>query len=72
MSLVSIIVFIPVTILGLGLREGGLIYFLGLIGISSVSALSLSLLASLIYFLTGLSGGGIEFYEVFIRRRRLK
>ena len=43
-SLVTLLTLIPLSFIGLGLREGGFVYFLGLQGVPQVQALSLSLL----------------------------
>ncbi|PLX27412.1 hypothetical protein C0583_03815 [Candidatus Parcubacteria bacterium] len=59
-ALVSIILVIPITILGLGLREGSFVYFLSLLGVANASALGLSLLNSLIYLSTGILGGILD------------
>ena len=67
-TLASVVTLIPITILGLGLREGSFLFLLGLIGFTSAQALSLSLLISIIYLMNGLVGGAIEFYEVFINK----
>jgi uncharacterized protein (TIRG00374 family) len=66
-SLVSLILIIPITIMGLGLREGGLIYLLSLVGIVSAEALSLSLLSFILILLGSLVGGVIEGYSFFCR-----
>ncbi len=68
-GLVAIALFIPLTILGLGIRESGFVYFLGLIGSANIQALSLSLLISAAYFLISFVGGIIEFYEAFIKQK---
>jgi len=68
-ALVSIIIATPITILGLGLREGSFVYLLGLLGILNIQALSFSLLASFVYFAGGLIGGVFELYEfIFIEK----
>ncbi len=64
-ALVSIVLVIPITIMGLGLREGSFVFLLGLLGITNSLALGLSLLISLVYLATGLIGGIIELYEFF-------
>lgn len=60
-AFVSFILVIPITILGLGLREGSFILLLGLLGAGRAQAISLSLLISLVYLSIGLLGGLLEF-----------
>jgi len=55
--IISIITILPVTIQGLGLREGSFIYLLSFIGIPSEKALTLSLLFFSIMVGVGLIGG---------------
>lgn len=62
-ALASIILVLPVTVLGLGLREGSFVYLLGLLGISNASALSFSLLVSFFYLSINALGGTVELYE---------
>lgn len=62
-ALVSVILVLPITVMGLGLREGSFVFLLGLLGVTNSSALSLSLLVSVVYLFIGLSGGVIELYE---------
>ena len=71
-TLASVVTLIPITILGLGLREGSFLFLLGLIGFTSAQSLSLSLLISTIYLMNGLAGGAIEFYEIFINKNHLR
>ena len=55
----------PVTILGLGIREGSFIYFLSLLGINPVSALSLSILVSAVNMAIAFIGGLLELINIF-------
>ena len=71
-TLASVVTLIPITILGLGLREGSFLFLLGLIGFTSAQSLSLSLLISTIYLMNGLAGGAIEFYEIFIKKNHFR
>jgi uncharacterized protein (TIRG00374 family) len=64
-SVVYIIHFIPVSISGLGLREGALVLLLPNYGIDESSALAFSLITFVIVLLFGLVGGAIEAKEVF-------
>lgn len=63
-SLVNMVLIIPVTILGIGLREWSLVYFLGLINISYGESLSLSMLIFFVLLFIGLLGGIIELKEI--------
>ena len=47
----------PISIAGWGVREGAMVIMLGLVGISSESALALSLLYGIILTIVGLAGG---------------
>jgi hypothetical protein len=59
-SFVSLILLIPVSVMGLGLREGSFVIFLGMIGIADVKSLSLSLLVSLMLIVIASFGGVME------------
>lgn len=48
---------LPITVAGFGLREGGLIYFLGKAGLTPSDAISLSILVVTCRYLLSLSGG---------------
>jgi len=63
-SLASIILIIPVTIMGLGLREASLIYLLGLVGIASSRAFSLSILIFVLSLSAGLGGMIFEYVNL--------
>jgi uncharacterized protein (TIRG00374 family) len=63
MALVSLVLVVPITILGLGLREGSFMVFLGLIGVASEASVSLSLLVSAFLILFGLIGGIFELFD---------
>jgi uncharacterized membrane protein YbhN (UPF0104 family) len=54
---VGFILIIPVTVMGIGVREGALIYFLALVGVTNTRALSLSLLSLILLFFGILAGG---------------
>ena len=63
---------LPISIGGFGLREGGLVYFLGKIGVDASEALSLSVIVLSMHYLLILVGG---FYSssdgvFFLRRLR--
>ena len=55
--LVALLVILPISFNGIGVREGGFIYFLGLKGISSEKALTLSLSFFAIQVVASLLGG---------------
>jgi uncharacterized membrane protein YbhN (UPF0104 family) len=55
--LVSLLTLIPISLSGLGVREGGFIYFLSLQGVSAENALVLSLGSFLVQAVVSLSGG---------------
>ena len=57
---VQLVVFLPISISGLGVREGSLILALEPYGVSGVDAVALSLLIFGINLLIGLIGGGLE------------
>ena len=54
---------IPISIAGWGVREGVMVVLLGLIGISSESALALSILYGIILTIVGLMGGIFWLFE---------
>jgi len=62
--LVNVAGMVPVTVSGVGVREAGYVYLLGLIGVSADQALSLGLLGSGLVFATGLVG-----FPAFVRGR---
>jgi uncharacterized protein (TIRG00374 family) len=59
-ALISIALIIPITFLGIGVREVSFVFLLSLLGISNAQSLSLSLLVSFSIFLFGLTGGLFE------------
>jgi uncharacterized protein (TIRG00374 family) len=48
---------LPVSVAGIGLREAGLIYFLGLLGLSSAEAIAVSIVAVAMRYAVNLTGG---------------
>ncbi len=68
-SLVSVILILPVSIMGLGQREVSFIFLLGLVGVSGVVATSLSVLIFIFALALGVLGGIIEGYHWWIRDR---
>lgn len=69
-GLVSLVLIIPFSLMGLGLREVSMVYLLNLLGVDSVSALGLSLMLTFIYFLVGIIGGVIEVCDSFKRSKK--
>ena len=65
-TLVQLIGILPISINSIGLTEGSYIILFGLIGISSVDALTVALLGRVLFMLVSLSGG-----VIFIFRDRL-
>ncbi|OGD86148.1 hypothetical protein A2164_01560 [Candidatus Curtissbacteria bacterium RBG_13_35_7] len=59
-AFVSILLLVPITIGGLGLRESGFIFFLGLLGIKAEVAVSLSILLFASQFFFAIIGGLVE------------
>ncbi|MBU1179242.1 flippase-like domain-containing protein [Patescibacteria group bacterium] len=62
LALANFILVVPVSFFGLGVREVSFIYILGMIGITAVSATSLSLLIFFSTLIIGFIGGAVEFY----------
>lgn len=71
-TIVNLAVAIPITFLGLGIREVSFVYVLGLIGVSATVATSLSLLIFFSTLVIGLAGGSVELYHLFSRFRAKK
>jgi len=68
-SAAMVVALVPVTIGGLGLREGAVVYLMAGLGVASVDALSLSLLVfAVTVFAIGLVGGVLEGYGHFTHR----
>ena len=65
-TIVQLLGLLPISINSLGVTEGSYIILFGLIGISSIDALTVALLGRVLLMLVSLSGGG-----VFIFRDRL-
>lgn len=62
-SLVTLLTLVPVSLNGLGLREGGFVYLLGLQGVPQAQALSLPLLVFGLTLLLSLVGGVFLLFE---------
>ena len=65
-AMVLIVQFIPVSIAGLGIREGVLVFILPIYGISPGDAMAFSLLLFALIIVIGLVGGIFEANEVLI------
>ena len=57
MPLVILVTVLPISIAGWGIREGAMVVALGLVGVASVDAVSLSIILGLLGILSGLPGG---------------
>ena len=66
-SLAVILIVIPVTVAGIGLREGGFAYLLVQIGTAPEKALASSLLSLAVLMTMAVAGGLVEFYDHFLR-----
>ena len=64
-AVVSFLQSLPISIAGVGVREGAYVYLLGLLGISESAALALSLLIFGTQVLFALAGGLVQLLEVW-------
>lgn len=64
-GLVSMILFIPASIMGIGQREVSFVYLLGLIGVAPIQAAGLSLMVLLSVIFLAVFGGGIELWRLW-------
>ena len=71
-SLVVILITLPITVAGIGLREGGLIYLLIQTGMEPEKAAALSFLNLFIMITLASFGGLWEFYCHFLARTHSK
>ena len=71
MPLVTLLTLLPISINGMGVREGGMILLLSPLGIASESAVLLSLLWFLVFASTGLIGGVVFFLGSFSKQKEL-
>jgi len=67
-SLAVILISIPITLAGIGLREGGLIYLFFQVGVPLEKAAALSALNLAMMLVLALIGGIIEFYYQFLKK----
>lgn len=70
-ALAVILSMIPITIAGIGLREGGLIYLLTWHGVNDEGAAALSIATFFVIMILSLAGGAIEFYYHFLMDKRI-
>ncbi len=71
--MVDVISAIPVSISGLGVREGSYVFFLHLFGVGTAQGLTFSLLLLAVIMISSLIGGGVYLwtdYPIQLRRRR--
>lgn len=66
--LLTLVASLPISVNGLGIREGGYAYFLGRVGVESAEAVSIGLLSLSMLLLSGLWGA---FVYVTTRQRRI-
>ena len=57
--LVTVVASFPVSVAGLGVREGGYVFLLGLVGVPPAMAFAMGLLWSAVILLGGLGGGAV-------------
>jgi uncharacterized membrane protein YbhN (UPF0104 family) len=68
-SAAFVVTLIPLTVSGLGLREGAVVYLLSGLGVAPVDALSLSLLAfATTVVAVGMLGGVVEAFRLLTQR----
>jgi len=66
--LATVLIILPITIGGIGLREGGIIYFLTLAGAEPSKAAALSIIMFAIFVLLSLVGGLLELQYHFFKK----
>ncbi|MBN1760258.1 MAG: flippase-like domain-containing protein, partial [Chitinispirillaceae bacterium] len=67
-GLMSIAVLLPLSIGGIGIRDGSLIGLLSYMGISADRSLALSLLLFFFMFIVAVAGGGVEIIRIIQMR----
>lgn len=65
--IISLLTMLPVSLNGMGIREGAMVLFLHPLGISDTQAMTLSLLWFSVYLAVGLMGGGVYLLGSFAR-----
>ena len=71
--IVDVVSAIPVSVSGLGIREGSYVFFLHMFGVGTAEGLTFSLLLLAIIMVSSLIGGGVYLwtdYPIRLRRRR--
>lgn len=68
-TLVSILLFLPISVAGLGIREGSLIFFLSIFGISAEKAISVSLLLLVLNIIMGMIGIFLQLSQHQFRKK---
>lgn len=68
-SVLSLALFLPISISGIGVREGTLVGLLGLYGVPSEKALALSMIIFLTNIIRGLIGGVINLYYMVQQKK---
>lgn len=66
-SVAVVLTLLPVTVAGIGLREGGLVYLLAQAGVAEETALAVSILNLATMIILAIGGGLIEFHYHFLR-----
>lgn len=64
-GVISVVLLLPITIGGLGLREAGMVGVLGLLSVKSEQAMALSLLVFSLFVIAAFAGGIIDTYRRF-------
>ncbi|PIT92427.1 MAG: hypothetical protein COU08_02430 [Candidatus Harrisonbacteria bacterium CG10_big_fil_rev_8_21_14_0_10_42_17] len=64
--LATALIIVPITIAGIGLREGGMIYFLTQLGVNTTEAAALSILVLVVFFGFAILGGLIEMKRIIL------
>lgn len=70
-GIITFAMMLPISIAGFGVREGGLVYFLGLYGIKPASGFALSMLILLQHLVVGAIGGLIELHYFLSKDKAL-
>lgn len=63
-----VLTIVPITVAGIGLREGGLVYLLVQAGLTSETALAVSILNLATMIILAIGGGLLEFHYHFLRK----
>ena len=66
--LTFLIVFLPISLGGLGVREGAMVFLLARFGVPAQEAITLSFLIYLNRTLVGALGGGLQLVETFVKK----